>query len=399
MALVSGPFSFQRFFISGKLPAHLTEKMLATIEERAFGRGRGLSDDTQVGWIGPRHLLDDDLGGERIALGSFLQLGFRVDRLAAPAGVVKAYVRMEEETLRRASGRDFLSRGERKKAKELAMTRVEQEARDGAFRRMAAYPVLVDLSRQIVLLGTTGAALGDKFANHFSDTFGKSLEPATPDTVARRLFADAANPAALDHLTPMRLVKPPDGYDADRAASAAGIVGDLRFLGRELLTWIWRQSDEDHGGLAVRTGDTLTVMLDRSLKLTCDFGVTGSTTIVCDGPTGLPEARAALRIGKQPARAGMILSGREGEFRFTLDAQRFAITGLVVPEESRQDDWRAKLEERFERIADATVLLDALFELFLTQRVGREWSSEQRRLSAWAAGKTQEKLVGAAAGA
>lgn len=393
MALASGPASFQRFFLSGKLAQQLTEKMLESLAARAFGRNVKLPDDAQIGWIGPRHLLDDDLSGENIAFGSFLHLGFRVDRLKAPGSVIKAYVRVEEETRKRASGREFLSRGERKKAKEAALLRIDQEVKDGAYRRMASYPVLIDLSRQMVLLGSTGAGLADKFMKLFSDTFGKGLEPATPETVARRLMAGTKNPAAIDNLPPLRLVKPPDGYDADRADAATFAIGDLSFLGKELLTWIWHHTDEEDGRLALRTGDELSVILDRSLRLKCDYGLTGTTTITADGPTGLPEALAALRVGKQAVKAGMILGGREGEFRLSLDALRFTVSGLTVPEDDAEKDFRAALEERFEKIAEVTGLLDALFELFLTQRVSREWSAMQRRLGAWASGRSAGTLM------
>jgi hypothetical protein len=367
--------------------------MLESLAARAFGRNAKLPDDTQIGWCGPRHLLDDSLAGENIAFGSFLHLGFRVDRLKAPGSVIKAYVRVEEETLKQTSGREFLSRGERKRAKEAAMLRIDQEVKDGAYRRMASYPVLIDLARQTVLLGSTGAGLADKFMNLFSDTFGKTLEPATPETLARRLMAGAKNPAAIDNLPPLRLVKPPDGYDADRAASANLAIGDLSFLGKELLTWVWHHCDEEDGRLAVRTGDEVSVLLDRSLRLKCDFGLTGTTTISADGPTGLPEAKAALRIGKQPVKSGVILGGREGEFRFSLDAQRFTVSGLIVPEEDGEQDPRTRLEERFEKIAEAVTLIDALYELFLTQRVSREWSATQRRLAAWASGAPAERLM------
>ena len=393
MSLASGPASFQRFFVS-RMAQQLTDKMLESLAERAFGRNAKLLDDTQIGWCGPRHLLDDSLAGENIAFGSFLHLGFRVDRLKAPGSVIKAFVRVEEETLKRSSGREFLSRGERKRAREAAMLQIEQEVKDGAYRRMASYPVLIDLARQTVLLGSTGAGLADKFMKLFSDTFGRTLEPATPETLARRLMAGSKNPAAIDNLPPLRLVRPPDGYDADRAASANLAIGDLSFLGKELLTWVWHHSDEEDGRLAVRTGDEVSVLLDRSLRLKCDFGLTGTTTISADGPTGLPEAKAALRVGKQPVKSGVILGGREGEFRFSLDAQRFTVSGLIVPEEEDgEQDPRTRLEERFEKIAEAVTLIDALYELFLTQRVAREWSATQRRLAAWASGAPAERLM------
>lgn len=393
MGFVAGPVTFQRFFISGKLAQQLTDKMLESLTARAFGRNAKLPDDTQVGWIGPRHVLDENLSGENIAFGSYLHLALRVDRLKAPSSVIKAYMRIEEETIKEATGREFLSRGERKKAKEAAMIRVDQEVKDGAHRRMTSTPVLIDLERQCAYLGSGSAGLADKFIKLFSDTFGKTLEPATPEFVGRRLLAGGKNPAALDNLAPMRLVKPPDGYEGDKTEKAGGAWADLGFLGKELLTWVWHHTDEENARLAVSTGDELSVMLDRSLRLKCDYNLTGSTTIAADGPTSLPEAKAALRIGKQPVKAGVILGGREGEFRFSLDAQRFVVSSLVIPEEENEEDARARIEGRFEKISEVAILLDALFELFLSQRASRDWSAMQRQLSVWASGRPAETLM------
>ncbi|MBK9119125.1 MAG: hypothetical protein IPM18_05925 [Phycisphaerales bacterium] len=57
-----------------------------------------------------------------------------------------------------------------------------------------------------------------------------------------------------------------------------------------------------------------------------------------------------------------------------------------------------RFEQRFESVTDAATLLDALFELFLEQRLGQRWDRELERLSAWARGTKSPrtpKLVGA----
>ena len=141
--------------------------------------------------------------------------------------------------------------------------------------------------------------------------------------------------------------------------------------------------------MAVSTGDEVSVMIDKSLRLKCDFGVTGAVTISADGPTGSPEARAALAIGKQPVKAGIILGARSGEFRFGLDATRFVISGLTLPEETGDQDPRARVEARFELIGESADLIDALYQAFLDLRVAGEWSKKQRELTRWAAGKVE----------
>lgn len=385
MGLTAGPISYQRFFITGPFPDEPTDGLLKKVNQHGFGAGGLLPDDTQIGWVGPRHLLDSPVEGEQSIVGPYLHMNLRVDRLRAPASILKSYVQQEEQAALQASGRELLGKLERRKAREVATLRIEKEMRSGAFRRMTAYPVLIDGAAKSVYFGSLGATVGDKLMKQFSDTFGCALEPATVETVTRRLMAGAKNPAALDRLAPSHLVSPP----ADHAAiEGAGLAGDLAFIGRELLSWLWRRAEADQGGLALRTGETVSVMLDRTLKLKCDFGVSGVTTISADGAAALPEARAALRTGKQPVRAGLTVGGGAGEFRLTLDAARWAVSGMIVPEpDEPAKDVRTRLEERFDQVSEVAAMLDALLDYYLQRRLARDWPREFDELSRWAAGK------------
>ncbi len=390
MAFVSGPVSYQRFFVTGSIPTDITDELVAAIQSRAFGRLAPTADDVQLGWIGPRHLFETDIVAEHIAWGRFVHLAVRVDRLAAPPNVVRSYVRMEEEAALRASGREYLSRAERRKAKEAAVLRAEEEARAGGFRRMHAYPVLIDLEGAAVYVGGLGGKLGEQVMQLFSDTFGRALEPADAEHVATRLMLAARNARALEHLRPSHLVDPPEGF-APEATDFTAL--DLNYLGRELLTWLWFRTDADEGPLKLRDGAEITVMLDHTLRLKCDFGLSGTDVITADGPTSLPEARAALQIGKQPTKAGLILGGPLGEFRLTLDALRMAVSGLILPEPDQEQDARGRIEQRFESVTDAADLLDALFELFLGERTSKDWNRIVREMSEWAGGRERKPAL------
>lgn len=388
MGFVSGPVSLQRFAINSKFFEQADDAFVARLKKRAFARSAPLADDTQLGWIGPRHLFDDDLDAGAITYGSYVFLGIRLDRLRAPGGVIKAYVRLEEQALLKAGGRDFLSKGEKRKAREAAVERAEREARNGDFRRMGMVPVLVDLKHRVAYLGHTSAAMADKFIALFRDTFDVSPEPLLPAAIAERILKAAKNLRALEHLTPLQLVRAPSG-------SEGGALPDAGFLGRELLTWLWYRIQQDEGQLRVQGGDDIAVLIERTLRLKCIFGATGTTTISAESPAGLPEAHAALRSGKLPHKAGLILGSRVGEFRLTFDGGRFSISSMTVPDGEPQANFAARLEQRFEFITDAGAILDALFDLFLQERVGHEWNALQRAMSAWAKGEGAAKRAAA----
>lgn len=414
MAFASGLVSHQRFLIDGSFPADLTDKLLGAIQHKSFGRMPPGADEVQVGWVGPRHLLETDIDARHIAFGRFVLLGIRIDRLAAPPAVVRSYVHIEEQTMLETSGREFLHRKERRRAREAARERAEQEARGGAFRRMSMVPLLIDLERRNVYLGALGATAADRAMQLFRDTFAVALEPLDVDRVAAGMLGPTGDERKLDNLAPTQFVPPPDGH-ADEGG--VDFAADLSFLGKELLTWLWYQIDARDAGLRLRSGDDVTVMIDKTLRMRCDYGLTGTDVITADGPTLLPEAKAALRIGKQPTKAGLILGSPLGEFRLTLDGPRLAVSSLTLPEDdgasdqsrARTDqsrarkevdsagDAHARIEQRLELVADAAALLDALFELFLRKRVSGEWAAEQRAMSAWAKGGAQRTMAAAGA--
>lgn len=391
MSLVSGPASFQRFFIGGRFFEQVSDALVDALRQRAFGRVPPAPDDIQTGWIGPRHVLQDQIEAEQIAFGSYVLVAVRVDRLRPPPSLLRAYVQIEEQAARAASGREFLSTGERRRAREAALARVEAEVRSGTFRRLAAYPVLLDLPAKVAYLGGLSSTLADRFMVLFSETFGCAVEPADPPRVAERLLTPHRSVRSLEHLPPFHLIRPP--HDS---ADPGGFRHELSFLGREFLTWLWYRSEADDGPVALCGKDELLVTVERGMRLICDFGLSGSTTVCADAPARAPEARAAVRIGKQPVRMGLTLGAPAGEFRLTLDGPRLAVSGLVVPEPPADADERARLEHRFDAIADAAGLVDALFERFLLLRVSRDWNAELRRMTAWAADRKPERASQAA---
>lgn len=417
MGFASGLVSYQRFFIEGTFPTDLTDELLVAVQHKSFGRMPAGADETQIGWVGPRHLLENEIEARHIAFGRFVLLGVRIDRLSAPSAVVRSYVHIEEQTMLETSGREFLHRKERRLAREAARDRADKEARGGAFRRMSMVPLMIDLERRMVYLGALGTSMADKVMQLFRETFAVALEPAEVERVAGGMLTPTADDRKLENLAPMRLVPPPDGHSE---GGGADFAADLSFLGKELLTWLWYQTDARDAGLRLHTGDEVTVMIDKTLRLRCDYGLTGTDVITADGPTLLPEAKAALRIGKQPTKAGLILGSPLGEFRLTLDGLRLTVSSLALPEEdegagrgargagssgprrARKEadqggDAHARIEQRLELVADAAALLDALFELFLRRRISGEWTAEQRAMSAWAQGGVQRTMAAAGA--
>ena len=386
MAFSSGLVTFRRFFVAGKPFDEVDDRFVNALREYRFGAAGSADPTTQMGWTNPTHLFDHDIAPEKIAFGRYVHFWLRVDKLNAPSSVARSYQRLEEETALKASGRAFLTKTEQRLAREAAKLRVEQEVKSGAFRRMSTIPVLMDLESNTLLLASTSSAASDQLLEIFGNTFRRALEPADADRLAERLLG--SNARALEQVRPFHLVRPPEG--TDDADAMPGV--DVAFLGKEFITWLWRLIDSDEPNtLKLRSGDAISVIIDRSLRLECDFRMTGSTVVTADAPAGLPESRAALAIGKQPTKAGLIVGSAVGEFAFSLDGRKMTVSSLVLPDDQEERDVRASIEQRFERCFDLTTILDVMFETFLRARISDHWGEAERDLKRWAKGVDEKR--------
>ncbi|MHC4611616.1 MAG: hypothetical protein ACYS7M_14835, partial [Planctomycetota bacterium] len=243
-----------------------------------------------------------------------------------------------------------------------------------------------DLAGRTVYLASLGSTADDKFRLLFADTFGASLVPMDVAEVASRLAEEAGRHRLYEDAVAFHVVETPRGNGGgDRSFDKA----DRSFLGREFLTWLWHAIDTGEGTIALAAdGRTnlpteTAIVIDRLLQLDCDFQVSGRDIIYHDAPSGTPEARAGLRSGKQPRRAGLILSADGDEYSLMLDAARLQVSGLGLPS-SEEPDPRVRLEERCQHIVRMAGLLDGLLAAFLKERFSRDFATRLRRIRRWA---------------
>ena len=104
-----------------------------------------------------------------------------------------------------------------------------------------------------------------------------------------------------------------------------------RFFGRELLLWIWFESEIFDATLTASPFGSFGCYIERMLLLSA-----GKETTHIKGalPARAREAKEALRRGKLPERAGLRLILGERESSFTLKADTLGISGLALPDRS-----------------------------------------------------------------
>jgi hypothetical protein len=101
-----------------------------------------------------------------------------------------------------------------------------------------------------------------------------------------------------------------------------------RFVGRELLLWLWFESEIFEGTLETKAHGSFGLWLEGRLVLSAGQEV---TTIKGTQPGNHREAKEALLRGKLPELASLHLAWNERDATFTLKGETLAIAGLKLP--------------------------------------------------------------------
>ena len=199
-----------------------------------------------------------------------------------------------------------------------------------------------------------------------------------------------------------------------------------RFVGRELLLWLWFESELFEGTLETKAHGSFGLWLEGRLVLSAGQE---ATTIKGTQPGNHREAKEALLRGKLPDVASLHLAWNEQDATFTLKAESLNIAGLKLPRKGGDEapgdapgavasltrvDGPAKRarpkkkgggtaadvaafasdeahEDFYERMVvtrEIEGIVEALYRDFLTLRLGPAWDAVMApALEAWASGE------------
>ena len=187
------------------------------------------------------------------------------------------------------------------------------------------------------------------------------------------LFAPAARPGAGE---------PDERLDASLGDHPAAV-----FLGREFLLWLWWRSERDFGSLELPHFGQVDFWMDDRIQLR----TAGDDPMVSDlkggAPATTPEARMAVLAGKTVETARIGLRKGDREYALALRSDPLEIAGLKVPGEVK-DGVDERIYERMFLLEEATGMVDALFFLFCSDRLGASWDVETLpQIRAWLSGR------------
>ncbi len=386
MSFLAGGVTFQRFKIGGPKPRLFDDAHLDRLKDRMIGRQRIASaDGVETGWNAGRHIHDTDFSQEKNVYGDHLVFDLCTMTDKPPADRLKAYYAIDLKALSKDNPSGFASARQKRGAKQSAHDRLEQEAKDGRFKKWKCVPCLWDAGTNTAFLGATGCQNADRFSSLWGPTFGGDLTQESVggplDAVTAASLALALYPSAEhEHLSPFVPGTTPDdcAWCPDDTAPA--------FLGNEFLLWLWHYADVHGDTVTTPDGGQVTFMFSGGIKLDCPRGVTGDDTMNSESAVRLPEAKVAARAGKLPRKAALTVV-RDGEqFSFKLDAETLAVSGAKLPSAEKTEGHRDQELGRLQHVRDLAEIVDQLYAAFLARRMSGYWSGEVKEIGAWLKG-------------
>ena len=378
--LLSGRATFARLLIPDPPGGPFGETHLAALDAHAAGRQRIASaDGVECGWAAGGHVLDTVFALDKQVLGDALLFNLRVDADRLPGDLLRAYYQQEVTALAASNASGLPSARQKKEAREAARDRLEQEAKDGRFRKRTCVPCLWDGASHEVLFGATSVTHADRFGSLFQQTFGHAPEVLTAGRLGERIANRAGKGLAGDDTLSAFV---PGVTPADVAWIADDTSRD--YLGNEFLLWLWFNSEGDADTVTLTDGSEATYMIARLLTLECPRGQTGTEVIRHEGPSRLPEAKRAIQAGKLPRKAGLTLVRHDQQYELTLQAETFALSGVRLPAlDGEKLDANGVRHARLGQLRHLIETVDGLYGAFLAVRLGPKWADTLPRMQRW----------------
>jgi hypothetical protein len=235
-----------------------------------------------------------------------------------------------------------------------------------------------------VVYGNASGEGLEKLMELFERTFKLSLQPLSAGSLALRLLEPHGRRRDYEDMRPTRFINGPEGESQQPEYPWVAKGPEPKdFVGNEFLLWLWHQADARQGTISTEKAGDVAILMDRALELDCAYGTTGRDWLRGDGASRMPEARDALRSGKLPRKAAIVLHAAAQEYRFGFNPESLAFAGARLPEVEEAENPRVLFEERISLLRDLCTATDALFETFLKVRTSSGWDGQVGAIRRW----------------
>ncbi len=380
MGFLTGSVGYESYRTGSSLESHFGPEHVEHLKKYAVSSKQKLSaDQSRTGFLAGEHLFDRDFTLEKNILNDALHFAMRIDSNQIPAAVRKAWLQMELAALKAEAPERRLTKVERQQAKDAVEARCEEAAENGQYLRMQQFSLLWDGRHDQLYFGGSSPSASESCRLLLKKAFDLELEPLSAGKLAQEWATKARRRRALSEASPSR-------FHRNTASSIIqwwnGQADNYDYFGNEFLLWLWWHWETQSERVELPDGSEVTGMFTRTLTLQCPLGESGKGTISAEGPTSLPEAAQAIRSGKLPRRAGMILVRQGEQYDLTLQAESFAISGAKI-QMAEQGEGRGGVEDRVDGLRAMHQTLALLFEAFCQLRVGKRWPQTLQQLRRW----------------
>lgn len=388
MGFLTGSMTFDCFHIDNSQPRQFGLEQVETLQKHAIGAAKSYAhEQTRAGFLAGSHLLDYDFDLEKNVFGDALHFAIRIDTNQVPSAVRRAWLQIELATLTADDPGRRPTKTQRQEAKEAVESRCEEAAQSGQFQKMQQFPVLWDARNSLLYCGATSGVAGELCVALMSKAFNFEMSRQSSGKVALQWATMTRKRTALNNALPANFLGtggPGDVVWWNRAAD------NYDFLGNEFLLWLWWRWETQSDTIELLDDSEVTGMFARTIALECPRGETGKGTVTAEAPTCLPEAAEAIRSGKLPRKAGLILVRHGQQYEFTLQAETFAVSGAKI-QIDEDNEGRGILEDRIEALRALKETRDLLFQAFCDRRIGKDWTHDLTLMQQWLKSKTRTR--------
>lgn len=391
MSFLKGSVTFRRFRVNGPKPRVFGEEHLDRLRDHKAGSQRIASaDGLETGWSGGSHVFDYDFNETKNVFPDHLCFDFwtQIDRL--PQDRLRAYYEADLKALTKDNPSGYPSARQRREARESAKERLQDEAKDGRYRKWKCVPIAWDAITNEILFGATSAAAADRFIYLFGRTFEQNLFAIQQQDFARGVSIISAGERAVainekakhENLSPFVVGTTP----GDRPIWCPS-DDNVDWLGNEFLLWLWYHHDREGDTISLGDGSDVTFMFSGGIKVEDPREMKETATLNSQSAVRMHEAKAAVKNGKLPRKAAMTVVRNDEQFSCILQAESLTVSSAKLP--APPDDvtnQRDREVHRLQCVRDLAETIDLMFQAFIGRRMSGYWSGELKEIQAWLKG-------------
>lgn len=204
MSILSNSVSITRYRVHGKINAPIIDNVTSGLIKNKILEIDNQVSDRAVGWTSFNRPFQPDFDGSSFVFGNYFVFALRIDKKIIPAKVLKKQYTLEVAKRLAQSGRNYLSKTEKKLVKEHVIS--------GLILRIPATPNIHDLvwnyDDSVIWFFSNLKSANEEFETLFSKSFDLSLIRLFPYTAAE-LSADLSDSQhdELQKISPTQFVK------------------------------------------------------------------------------------------------------------------------------------------------------------------------------------------------